>query len=162
MIDSYGLMALPLAALIAKKRKFKYLRHTIIIALFILTVFNQFQIQQYRNGAIHYWWMNKEAYWETFLKLRPTCKYWKVIQIPNYEKARKGVYEYTHSIDKNADIEDRSLKKIIIYDCSIMESAKRLKDKLKEDNLNAEDIFLIERTLVRIHEHAHAFCQRHE
>ena len=44
------------------------------------------------SSAIHYWWMNKEAYWETFLKLRPTARYWEVITIPDYNKAREGIY----------------------------------------------------------------------
>ena len=42
--------------------------------------------------------MNKEAYWETFLKLRPTARYWEVITIPDYDKAREGVY-----VDKKPD-----------------------------------------------------------
>ena len=91
-IDSYGLMALPLGSVlhIAKSKKITHYLSFGIIALLI--VFNNFQIQQYTRQAIHYWWMNKEAYWETFLKLYPTERYNEVIRIPDYDKARQGIY----------------------------------------------------------------------
>jgi len=91
-IDSYGLMAIPLGAFlhVAKSRKITYYFSLALTGLLI--VFNNFQIQQYTRQAIHYWWMNKDAYWETFLKLYPTEKYYQLIRIPDYEKARKGIY----------------------------------------------------------------------
>ena len=58
----------------------------------LLIVFNNFQIQQYYRNAIHYWWMNKDAYWETFLKLHPTERYDQLITLPDYDKARQGIY----------------------------------------------------------------------
>jgi hypothetical protein len=36
--------------------------------------------------------MNKDAYWETFLKLYPTERYNQLITIPDYQKARQGIY----------------------------------------------------------------------
>ena len=131
MVDIYGLMAIPLAALIEKKRKIKFKKPIIIILLFILTFYNQFQIQQYRKGAIHYWWMNKEAYWTNFMHLHPTCKYWKVIQRPNYDKARKGIYEYTYTNDKQSIVSDSLLKQTIIN--RTIENEK-LKDSLIFDS----------------------------
>ncbi len=91
-IDSYGIMAIPLAVTIDFFYKKKYLKFIGIPLVGILVLFNIFQTQQYTHQAIHYWWMNKDAYWETFLKLRPTDKYWDLITIPDYEKARKGIY----------------------------------------------------------------------
>ena len=91
-IDSYAIMAIPLASFICwfnsslLKELFSY------SLIFLLIIFNNFQIQQYNNSAIHYWWMNKEAYWETFLKLHPTDRYWKVITKPDYRKAKNGIY----------------------------------------------------------------------
>jgi hypothetical protein len=43
--------------------------------------------------AIHWWWMNKNTYWETFLKLYPTNEFWNMVTMPDYDKARKGIYE---------------------------------------------------------------------
>ncbi len=92
-VDSYAVMAIPLAALIAFVfRQRKLIRYPIFGLLVVLIWFNYFQTQQYRSMAIHYWWMNKEAYWETFLKRRPTERYWELITIPDYEKARQGIY----------------------------------------------------------------------
>lgn len=68
MIDSYPLMALPLAALIAQfSSKWKPALIFLILAGFIY--FNQFQSQQYRSGSIHWDSMSKEAYWKTFGKI---------------------------------------------------------------------------------------------
>lgn len=92
-VDSYGLMAIPLASLLnfAKYKKFTFYISVGIIVLLI--AFNNFQIQQYYRNAIHYWWMNKDAYWETFLKLYPTKRYNQIITLPDYAKARQGIYE---------------------------------------------------------------------
>jgi len=129
LIDIYGLMAIPLAALIEKKRKIKFEKPIIIILLFILTFYNQFQIQQYRKGAIHYWWMNKEAYWTNFMHLHPTCKYWKVIQKPDYQKARQGIYVSIPVYDKHSEISDSTLKIAVIKDL--------LKEKYPSDSIES-------------------------
>lgn len=91
-IDSYGLMSIPLGSVLhlAKSKKISY--YLSFSILFILIVFNNFQIQQYTRQAIHYWWMSKDAYWETFLKLYPTERYNELIRLPDYDKARQGIY----------------------------------------------------------------------
>ncbi len=92
-VDSYAVMAIPLAALIGLAvHQGKRIKYASLTLLAVMIWFNYFQIQQYRRMAIHYWWMNKEAYWETFLKRRPTERYWDLVTIPDYEKARKGIY----------------------------------------------------------------------
>jgi len=117
-IDSYGLMALPLAALIDEFRTKKIAKALVITFLLILTSFNLFQIQQYRHQAIHYYWMNKEAYWEDFLKSRPTCKYFNILNQPDVLKARTGIYEAV-------PIEDDKISKDDLF--SFLEA--ELKDK---------------------------------
>src|SRR6056297_3639310 len=82
-IDSYAIMAIPLGAIITRFSFKKYLKIISFGFISLLILFNIFQIQQYTHQAIHYWWMNKEAYWETFLKLRPTERYWQVITLPD-------------------------------------------------------------------------------
>ncbi|MFP4065047.1 MAG: hypothetical protein ACLFS0_06040 [Bacteroidales bacterium] len=92
-IDSYAIMALPLAAVFSLTARQPVKWRNAAFGLFVLLIlFNNFQIHQYRRGAIHYWWMNKEAYWETFLRRKPTGRYWDLITIPDYEKAREGIY----------------------------------------------------------------------
>lgn len=93
-VDSYGLLAIPFAGVaeIAFKQKSKIRKYLILLPVIILILFNQFQTRQYRYNAIHWWWMNKDAYWETFLKLKPTKRYWDLIRFPDYEAARQGIY----------------------------------------------------------------------
>ncbi|MBN1950624.1 MAG: hypothetical protein JW801_05440 [Bacteroidales bacterium] len=109
-IDSYGLMAFPLAAFIDQFRRNQVVRGTLIGLLFVLTCFGFFQAQQYRNMAIFWGWMNKEAYWETFLKLRPTNKYWAILYESDVIKARKGIYTtipiYDQKITRDALIDE--------------------------------------------------------
>jgi hypothetical protein len=92
-IDFYGVMSIPLAFLFQDILKSKVLKISLASILIALTAFNYFQIKQYNNLAIHYWGMTKEMYWETFLKLKPSSDYFKMIRVPNYEKARQGIYE---------------------------------------------------------------------
>lgn len=92
-IESYALLSLPLGAMIQKilslKKPFRY---GLTGLLFILILYNDFQIRQYNHGALHYWWMNREAYWENFLRDQPTGRYWDIITVPDYDLARKGIY----------------------------------------------------------------------
>lgn len=92
-IDSYALLAIPFACFVDMGlRRPAWPRWIILVVMVVLIGYNQFQTRQYINNAIHWWWMNKEAYWETFLKRHPTERFWHVITIPDYEAARKGVY----------------------------------------------------------------------
>ena len=80
-IDSYGLMAIPLACLtefvLQKKKLFKYAYLTLIILILSL---NQFQTWQYKNGLIHFDAMNKATYWEIFLRTHGTERYWNILE----------------------------------------------------------------------------------
>ena len=92
-IESYAALSLPLGVMIEKilslKKPFRY---GLTGLLLILVLYNDFQIRQYNHGALHYWWMNREAYWENFLRDKPTGRYWDIITIPDYDLARKGIY----------------------------------------------------------------------
>lgn len=92
-IDTYAVMAIPLASLLHASLKKKWIASVSFIVVAVLIWFNTFQIQQYHYRAIHWWWMNKNTYWETFLKLKPTKAYWEMVTMPDYDKAREGVYE---------------------------------------------------------------------
>jgi len=86
-IDSYSILALPLAAFIAwfmNERPF--IKYCLISIFCLLILFNLFQTAQYRNGAIHYSDMTKRSYWETFGKLRPTEDFYKYLKDPSKEE----------------------------------------------------------------------------
>jgi len=93
MIDSYGLLAIPLATFISfifkRKRIFK------IILLFLLVfsgLMNIYYTIQYQHVALHYDSMTKKAYWESCGKFKPTGKFWSYLEEPDYKKAMKGIY----------------------------------------------------------------------
>ncbi len=109
-IDTYAVMAIPLASLLDISRKKHWssvLSFTIVV---ILIWYNTFQVKQYVKGAIHYWWMNENAYWETFLKPHTTAAYWKMITVPDYELAREGIYEAITPEENNRRKERKKLK----------------------------------------------------
>ncbi|MFO8055033.1 MAG: glycosyltransferase family 39 protein [Bacteroidales bacterium] len=136
-IDTYAIMAIPLASLldVAYRKKTTAIIATII--LLTLIWFNTFQIRQYRGQAIHYWWMNKEAYWETFLKTRPTERFYEVLTKPNHEKARKGIYEEVPVVtekQKNKEKLMKEYKEYIQNQTHIMDSLRAITKNKKELN----------------------------
>ncbi|MBU2649825.1 MAG: hypothetical protein KKA81_02725 [Bacteroidetes bacterium] len=80
-IDSYGILIIPLAALIQFfiQLKNRYLIPFLIVFALIVA-FNVFQTWQYYYGSIHWVNMNKESYWESFGKLKPTERFYQLIQ----------------------------------------------------------------------------------
>jgi hypothetical protein len=97
MIDSYPLMAFPMAAFFQNlyNKKTKIALYTSTFIGLLLVAFNLFQTKQYRSGIIHWDGMTKEAYWQSFGKLQITdTNYWNLIKPPDYETAIKGKDEY--------------------------------------------------------------------
>jgi len=106
-IDFYGIMSIPLATLIMYFIKKKYAN---IILLGIISVFiwyNTFQVEQYLTGALHYWSMSKEMYWEQFLKKERTEHYKEIIMIPDNDAAMNGVFRLVPE-KKDTKIEDQA------------------------------------------------------
>lgn len=92
MIDSYALLAFPLAAFISlfwKRRLYLKIISVFIVALFVFH--NIFQTSQYYYGAIHFDSMTKKAYWSSFGHIRPQAGYYNMLETPDYEKAIKGI-----------------------------------------------------------------------
>jgi len=93
-VDSYALLAFPLAALISfVMEKKKVWIASLLLLFFVLTFHNTFQIEQYRKGAIHYVSMTKVAYWETFGRLRPTKAYYDALEFPDYKAVENRIKE---------------------------------------------------------------------
>ncbi|MEX0965938.1 MAG: hypothetical protein WD077_01775 [Bacteroidia bacterium] len=90
-VDSYGLMAFPLAALMAWSLKKHFAtRVATLVLVTLLTAHGIFQTAQYHYGAIHYDAMTKEAYLHQFLRLRQGPLFWKYVKTPDYKAARKN------------------------------------------------------------------------
>jgi len=93
-IDLYGVLAIPLAAMIELGYRQKVLIRTITFLLIIFfTGFNLFQTWQYKKGIIHFDSTTKEVYWAGFLKTERPDGFYKMLEKPNYDKARQGIYE---------------------------------------------------------------------
>ena len=95
MIDYYGLMAFPLAALIQRVLESKWvIKILVAVVLGFLVYLNQFQMSQYKTSLLHWDSMTKKAYWSIMFKKQWPPNYDKLIQPPDYEKAKKGEDEY--------------------------------------------------------------------
>lgn len=93
-IDSYALLAIPLATFIQKMGSGKPYRKVIsFTVIIIITAFSIFQTQQYRYGSIHWDSMSARAYWGTFCRLKPPDNFQDLLEAPDYEKAKKGMQE---------------------------------------------------------------------
>jgi len=93
-IESYTLLSFPLAAFYFYIGRSKRIwRCVFFIIIGLLVYFNQFQVKQYINGAIHYANMTKGAYWETFGKSRATEKYYRLLEEPDYEGLKQKVLD---------------------------------------------------------------------
>ena len=91
-IDSYALMAVAAAALLSQALagRIRWIK-TMILSLFFLLVslgiFNNFQ---YYYGAIHWDSMTKEAWLDSFGRVRPSAGFYDLLEAPDYDKAREG------------------------------------------------------------------------
>ncbi len=98
MIDSYGLLAIPIASFysVALKKRFTSIPILLIVALLI--ALNQIQTFQYRRCIIHWDAMTEKAYWGVFLKMEMSADDWvcqeRRLQKPDQEKAIVGEDEY--------------------------------------------------------------------
>ncbi len=95
MIETYGILAVPLAASLSvclKNGRWKKIITGIFLFFFILL--NQFQMKQYRTSLLHWDSMTRKAYQSIFFNRHWPEGYEKLIQAPDYEKALKGEKEY--------------------------------------------------------------------
>jgi hypothetical protein len=91
LIESYALLAIPMAALVNSLLKAGIKIKIAGLALFsILILHSMFETAQYVYGAIHWDSMSKKAYWYSFGKLKPDGNFYKLLKTPDYEKAIKG------------------------------------------------------------------------
>lgn len=92
-VDFYALFTIPIAATIQYlfKKRWSAITSVIIIGTFVFH--NFFQITQYKNGAIHYVSMTKEAYWDSFGRKWPSKEFWDLLEYPDYDGVRKKIAE---------------------------------------------------------------------
>lgn len=145
-IDSYGIMAIPLATVIhtAKSKGLKGTPVFLLIAL--LTWYATFQTKQFNRMAIHWWWMSKTSYSRTFLKTSTPPDYWAAVPIPDYKKAREGVYVSENLIDRklgygNIEIEPRAIMEGIKENITVRAKHHKMAERL---NISVDSVLTIE------------------
>ncbi|HPD94996.1 MAG TPA: hypothetical protein PLA24_03795 [Tenuifilaceae bacterium] len=93
LIESYAILTLPFCVVITEMNKkgwSKILGNALITILLAYGLFTNFQ---YRYGSIHWDAMNKEAYWDSFMRLKPSTRFYSLLQTPDYESALQGKKE---------------------------------------------------------------------
>lgn len=91
-IDSYALMAVSAAALltVACTPGRKPFRNAVFAAFILLTSLGIFGNIQYYHGAIHWDSMTKEAFFDSFGRVRPSARFNQLLEAPDYEMAKEG------------------------------------------------------------------------
>ncbi len=95
MIDSYSILAIPLAAI----SWYFYTKKGVItkiyfVLLILLSVHGFWGNIKYYNGSIHWDSMTKEAYWDSFGRIKPSPDFYNLIKEPDYKAAAEGKEAY--------------------------------------------------------------------
>ncbi|MCF8233160.1 MAG: glycosyltransferase family 39 protein [Bacteroidales bacterium] len=92
MIDSYGLMAIPLAVCLKFVFKQKtWINYSAQLVLILFVALNIWQSKQYQKGIIHYDGMTREAYFRCFFSWHYPKNYRELIDRPDYEAALRNI-----------------------------------------------------------------------
>ncbi|MDP2723122.1 MAG: hypothetical protein Q8O72_10215 [Bacteroidales bacterium] len=94
-IDSYGIYSIGFATFLTWVFKTKRLPKTILLSIFVLfSVIGIWHFKKYYGGSIHWAYMTKEAYFDSFWRVHPTGEFYQKLRKPDYELALKGIYKY--------------------------------------------------------------------
>lgn len=159
-IDSYGIMAIPLAAFLTwtlkRKAILKYLILLIIAALIYMSVF---QTIQYRKGAINNKMMTRQTYWIVFLDMTPHQAYWDNLVFPDYDAAHDGIYfpetEIPYSLEKKFDMRGwqylEKIKDSLVGIEGYWDEYIKMEPNVSIDSLADEESKIIFRHIVKKH-----------
>jgi glycosyltransferase involved in cell wall biosynthesis len=92
-IDSYALMALPVAALLQSwvHQKRKTIRLPLIALYFLVVSMGIYYNKLYHTGAIHWDSMTKEAFFDSLGRIHPSPQFNSMLAEPDYELAKMGI-----------------------------------------------------------------------
>jgi hypothetical protein len=76
LVESYAILAIPLAAFLAWVARRKLLmRIPLYVIVTAITLQSAFHTVQYHHGAIHWAWMTKKAYMDSFWRVKPSKEF---------------------------------------------------------------------------------------
>jgi len=91
LIESYAILAIPLATFLTWVAKQKLLiRIPLYIIVLAISAQSIFHCIQYHYGAIHVADMTKEAYFDSFWRVKPSKEFKSLLRQTNSEAAKKG------------------------------------------------------------------------
>jgi len=92
-IDSYALMAVATASLLSAGigTVRKWIRYPVMAAFLLFACLGVFYNVQYYHGAIHWDSMTREAYFDSFGRIKPSERFTQLLDEPDYERAREGL-----------------------------------------------------------------------
>jgi len=91
LVECYALLIIPLAAFLQAMSKFKlYLKIPTIVLIVLLASLSFFNFIKFHYGSIHYDSMTKKAYFNHFFSVKSKGDYFRLLEKPDYEKARRG------------------------------------------------------------------------
>jgi hypothetical protein len=91
-VDYYGILAMPMALLFTLLWNFKKQTKLIILSIVFLSILqNNFFLEKYKRGSIHYDSTSKASFWHSFWHLKPQEGYWELLEAPDYAKALQGI-----------------------------------------------------------------------
>ncbi len=91
-VDYYGLLAIPMALLFTEIWNYRKRSKAIVLGIVFLALLqNNFFLEKYKHGGLHYDSMTKAAFWFSFWDMRPREGYWELLESPDYFKALEGI-----------------------------------------------------------------------
>ncbi len=152
-IESYALMAIPMVGFISfviARIWFYRVLFTAVIGLFVFI--NFLQTNQFRNGALHYDSMTKEAYWYHFFTRWGEDGYYRRLVPPDYAYALKGIYfkhdnssfidfpEYKRDLQVSDSLLGK-IKKTLMSDPKLVEM---IKTKAEQRKISFDDMLSLD------------------
>ena len=138
-VDLYGIMALPLAAIVeVSMERRKVVAWATGAFLFFLLFLNQFQTIQYQQGFIHHSAMTRLAYKKNFLSFKDDLWYWKMLSFPDATLARFGIYYNYYSGDDNSGLKSLTREEGLAMVQAQIESDRKLMKEISRHARRAE------------------------
>lgn len=105
LIDFYGFLALQLALFLSRIEKYKSYFYSYLFLILLCIIYDQIQIYQYNKYILHHVDMNKERFWEVFLKTQH--RYYGIFYTPQFDSSKVDhSYTYNFDFDKDSTLHD--------------------------------------------------------
>ena len=131
-VDLYGLMALPLAAIVERSLdRRRIVKWATGVFLLFLLYMNQYQTIQYHQGIIHHTGMTREAYKLNFLSFKPDGSSWNMLSLPDAQLARLGIYYSYYTGDDQTALKSMAREEALSLVQDQVESDRKLMKEIK-------------------------------